>query len=601
MKTGTHLNSSQAVPAHSLPSRFALRARTGQGNALPQLSFQALFADIKPGAFEEMSKKALALRDEQSRIAQARRQQKPREQDQFHALTPETPRSTSLNERPPAAPVREAAPGRKLSRMAGHADAASRPEPAATASASTQKMTDQGGESTGSSVNPAPQDARQTSPVAQGHERAGTAQTRVSAGSDTSAAPKTTPAAPSTRQGDQQLTPDTPAEPGTSDLPQAVADALAYIESQNTRQRVPGSAPQQAQTVAEVPAVDTDQVPGETLLMEGQTPADMLNRASGSTAQMVQAATSRTADPSSATTNVSGLQSEGEMLQALSGTAADMDSSSGQPRQGSKDQRTPSLMAMTQSAAAKPASNATVLQAGTAMATAQTSVAQAAPAVSSEAFNLDMNAGAGRAGATPVGVALPVQTGHSPTRADGSPLLGSRIDAGIQTEAFREQFAKQVAGLMVQGQDRAEIRLTPAELGPIRIRVSLSADDAQLDISATHASTRAAIEASMSTLRQLLSEQGIRLAEYRMDNGQNPAFAQNRQAGQDLSSNLQQNGTAFGQGNGTGHPGSDSTSGRSTGRGNAAGGSGSVADSGRTGGSARGQMTTGNGRVDLFA
>lgn len=200
-----------------------------------------------------------------------------------------------------------------------------------------------------------------------------------------------------------------------------------------------------------------------------------------------------------------------------------------------------------------------------------------------------------------VGVASPVNSGHSPVRADGSPLLGSRIDSAINTPEFKEQFARQVASLVVQGQDRAEIRLNPAELGPIRIRLSLSADDAQLDISAAHAATRSAIESSISQLRQLLSDQGIRLSEYRMDNGQNPAFAQNRQPGQEFSSGMQQSTTASGQGDGqpsgghggNGQPSTHRAPGVTAGR--------PADDTGPAGGAPRPTFTTGNRRVDLFA
>ena len=201
-----------------------------------------------------------------------------------------------------------------------------------------------------------------------------------------------------------------------------------------------------------------------------------------------------------------------------------------------------------------------------------------------------------------LGLALPPGQGHSPVRNDGSPLLASRIDSPVNSPEFREQFARQLASLTVQGQDRAEIRLTPAELGPIRIRVSLAADDAMVDISAAHAATRAAIEASMPTLRQMLAEQGLRLADYRMDQGSNPSFlAQHRQGGQEHSSGMQQSGTAFGQGNaqsGNGQPGQHEGGSR---RGPLATNDRSAAVAGSASGMRRDTATTLDGRLDLFA
>ncbi len=104
---------------------------------------------------------------------------------------------------------------------------------------------------------------------------------------------------------------------------------------------------------------------------------------------------------------------------------------------------------------------------------------------------------------------------------------------------------------MIRGHDRGEIGLTPQDMGPIRIGISLDDDSASLDISAAHASTRAAIEASMPALRQMLADQGVRLADWRLD-GQTGA---DRSAGQGQGGNGQsgsgQNGSA-GQGFGSG-------------------------------------------------
>ena len=152
--------------------------------------------------------------------------------------------------------------------------------------------------------------------------------------------------------------------------------------------------------------------------------------------------------------------------------------------------------------------------------------------------------------------------------------------------------------MVVQGQDRAEIRLTPAELGPIRIRIALNAEEAALDISAAHAATRAAIESSVHTLRQMLADHGLRLADYRMDQG---LMSQQRQPGQDGAAGAQQFGAAFGQGNGQGGNGRGAPDAHSTGRDMAATGSGPAAVSGSTSGSRRGGNTATDSRLDLFA
>jgi len=91
------------------------------------------------------------------------------------------------------------------------------------------------------------------------------------------------------------------------------------------------------------------------------------------------------------------------------------------------------------------------------------------------------------------------------------------IDVPVDHADFSEAFARQSASLVVQGSSQAQIQLNPRDLGPIRISISLDANAASLDIAADHADTRAAIEASMPALRQMLADQGIRLADYRLD------------------------------------------------------------------------------------
>ena len=94
--------------------------------------------------------------------------------------------------------------------------------------------------------------------------------------------------------------------------------------------------------------------------------------------------------------------------------------------------------------------------------------------------------------------------------------MQSAIDVPIDHEGFADAFARHSATLVVQGSSHAEIRLTPQDMGPIRIAISMGSDGALLDIAAGHAETRAAIEASMPQLRQMLADQGVRLSDWRL-------------------------------------------------------------------------------------
>ena len=92
----------------------------------------------------------------------------------------------------------------------------------------------------------------------------------------------------------------------------------------------------------------------------------------------------------------------------------------------------------------------------------------------------------------------------------------SAIDLPVDHDGFAEALARQSATLVVQGSNSAEIRLTPQDMGPIRIAITLAADGASLDFAADNAETRAAIEASVPHLRQMLADQGVRLTDWRL-------------------------------------------------------------------------------------
>ena len=60
---------------------------------------------------------------------------------------------------------------------------------------------------------------------------------------------------------------------------------------------------------------------------------------------------------------------------------------------------------------------------------------------------------------------------------------------------------------------QAEIRLTPAELGPVRVQIAVEDGAANVTFQAQHAVTRDAIEAAMPRLREMLAESGLSLGQ----------------------------------------------------------------------------------------
>ena len=89
----------------------------------------------------------------------------------------------------------------------------------------------------------------------------------------------------------------------------------------------------------------------------------------------------------------------------------------------------------------------------------------------------------------------------------------------VQDPAFVEHLAGQVSEALVGGIERAEITLNPRDLGPIRIELSLSGENASIAFSATQPETRTAIEQSLPILRNMLSEHGLALAQASVNGG----------------------------------------------------------------------------------
>jgi flagellar hook-length control protein FliK len=63
------------------------------------------------------------------------------------------------------------------------------------------------------------------------------------------------------------------------------------------------------------------------------------------------------------------------------------------------------------------------------------------------------------------------------------------------------------------------LRLNPAELGPVHVRVELRADQASIQIVAASPETRSALEQSLPQLRDLLAGQGITLGQATVHDG----------------------------------------------------------------------------------
>ena len=76
---------------------------------------------------------------------------------------------------------------------------------------------------------------------------------------------------------------------------------------------------------------------------------------------------------------------------------------------------------------------------------------------------------------------------------------------------FSERLNQQIAVMVTNQAQFARIAVSPAELGPVEIRVSVVGDEANIQLAATQAATREALEEAMPRLRMAFANSGIAL------------------------------------------------------------------------------------------
>lgn len=118
------------------------------------------------------------------------------------------------------------------------------------------------------------------------------------------------------------------------------------------------------------------------------------------------------------------------------------------------------------------------------------------------------------------GVSAPLAGANAPGAATvpGAAAAGmsppAALTAPLASAAWPGQLGQQLV-MMGQrgGEQRVELHLNPAELGPLTISLKLSEQGAQAQFLSAHAPVRQAVEQAIPQLREALAEQGISLGE----------------------------------------------------------------------------------------
>ena len=105
-------------------------------------------------------------------------------------------------------------------------------------------------------------------------------------------------------------------------------------------------------------------------------------------------------------------------------------------------------------------------------------------------------------------------TGPTETARNGAaPPPRLSIEAPVGSPGFTDETAQQVTWMAKNGIEHAEIRVKPAEMGPISVRIEMHGNEALISFAVTQPDTRVAVEDAMHRLEEMLAESGIALGQ----------------------------------------------------------------------------------------
>jgi flagellar hook-length control protein FliK len=129
-----------------------------------------------------------------------------------------------------------------------------------------------------------------------------------------------------------------------------------------------------------------------------------------------------------------------------------------------------------------------------------------------EADRANRDASAARAEATPALSPASIGSATPPAMRE-APTIMQAVDSIVASPGWQEDVARKLAHFVSLRATNAEIRLNPADLGPIGVTISYTDDQARIMITAAQPATRDALEQALPHLKEMLAEQGITLGE----------------------------------------------------------------------------------------
>jgi flagellar hook-length control protein FliK len=103
-------------------------------------------------------------------------------------------------------------------------------------------------------------------------------------------------------------------------------------------------------------------------------------------------------------------------------------------------------------------------------------------------------------------------THHVATSTDAAQMARD-LRAPVGTPAWNDELGGRLTWMAANGRESASLRLSPENLGPLEVRISVQDGEAKVWFNAAHADTRSALEQSLPRLREMFASQGLVLAD----------------------------------------------------------------------------------------
>ncbi|MGX5056120.1 flagellar hook length control protein FliK [Enterobacter asburiae] len=135
---------------------------------------------------------------------------------------------------------------------------------------------------------------------------------------------------------------------------------------------------------------------------------------------------------------------------------------------------------------------------------------------------------------SPTATLAPIMSSHAISQPAATVATTPVLSQPLGTHEWQQSLSQHITLFTKQGQQTAELRLHPEDLGQVQISLKLDDNQAQLQMVSAHSHVRAALEAALPVLRTSLAENGIQLSQSSVSSesfaGQQQSSSQQHQA-----------------------------------------------------------------------